>query len=51
MSISVNPQADTTAKSHDFLASCEVKAIFDNVFEYGGWFYQVNSNNKVSDHF
>lgn len=42
---------NTTTKPRDFLAACEVKAIFDNVFEYSGWFYQVNYNNKVSDHF
>lgn len=36
-----------STKPHDFLASCEVKVVFDDVYEYGGWFYQYNYNNKT----
>lgn len=38
---------NTSTKPHDFLASCEVKVVFDDVYEYGGWFYQYNYNNKT----
>ena len=39
---------NTSTKPHDFLATCEVKVVFDDVYEYGGWFYQYNYNNKTA---
>lgn len=38
---------NTATKPHDFLTSCEVKVVFDDVYEYGGWFYQYNYNNET----
>jgi len=35
----------------NFLSSCEVKAIFDDKYEYGGWFYQSNYNNGTSTNY
>ena len=34
--------------SKDFLTHCEVRAVFDDVYEYAGWYYQYNYNNKTS---
>ncbi len=31
----------------DFLEKAEVKAVFDNKYEYRGWAYQLNYNNGV----
>lgn len=38
---------NTSTKPRDFLASCEVKVVYDDVYEYGGWCYQYNYNNKT----
>ena len=38
---------NTVTMPKDFLASCEVKVIYDDLYEYAGWFYQVNYNNKT----
>lgn len=38
-----------STKPRDFLTSCEVKVIYDDVYEYGGWFYQYNYNNGTYD--
>jgi hypothetical protein len=31
----------------DYLSSCEVKVVFDDKYEYAGFFYQSNYNNKT----
>jgi len=36
---------NTTLKNKEYLASCEVKVIYDDVYEYAGWAYQYNWNN------
>ena len=36
-------------KTKNFLDQCEVKAIYDDLYEYGGWCYQFNHNNKNAD--
>lgn len=36
---------NTTTTPRDFLANCEVKVVFDDVYEYGGWTYQQNYDN------
>jgi len=33
---------NTTLKAKDYLTSCSVKVVFDDVYEYGGWAYQYN---------
>lgn len=38
---------NTSPKSHDFLSSCEVKVVYDDVYEYAGWCHQYNYNNKA----
>ena len=35
--------------SRDFLKDCEIKVVYDDVYEYGGWFYQSNYDNEMSD--
>ena len=35
--------------SVNFLANVEVKVVFDEVYEYGGWSYQYNYNNQPSN--
>ena len=35
-------------RSKNFLEQCEVKAVYDEVYEYAGWCYQFNYNNKPS---
>lgn len=30
-----------------FLENCEVRVVFDNTYEYGGWCYQYNYDNKT----
>lgn len=37
---------NVTMNSKDFLSNCSVKAIFDDVYEYGGWYFQSNYDNK-----
>ena len=32
-------------KDKNFLEQCEVKVVFDDLYEYGGWSYQYNYNN------
>ena len=39
---------NTSIKSYDFLTSCEVKAVYDDVYEYGGWCRQYNYDNGTS---
>ncbi len=36
---------NTATSGKDFLANCEVKAVYDDIYEYGGWSYQRNYNN------
>lgn len=38
---------NTATDQRDFLANCEVKAVYDDVYEYAGWYYQVNYDNKT----
>lgn len=38
-----------TITSRDYLASCEVKAVYDDVFEYKGWVYQHNWDYKAGN--
>lgn len=33
--------------SRDFLADCEVKAVYDDTYEYAGWTYQCNYDNET----
>lgn len=37
-----------TAKPQDYLANCEVKVVYDDSFEYAGWYYQRNYDNYVN---
>lgn len=37
-----------TTKPQDYLANCEVKAVYDDSFEYAGWYYQRNYDNASS---
>lgn len=36
--------------ARDFLANCEVKCVFDDVYEYQGWVYQYNYDNKTGEY-
>lgn len=36
---------NTATKAREFLSKCEVKIIYDDVYEYLGWTYQQNYNN------
>lgn len=36
-------------KDKNFLEQCEVKVVFDDLYEYGGWSYQYNYNNSTRD--
>jgi len=36
---------NTALKAHNFLSACEVKVIYDDLYEYAGWFHQYNYNN------
>lgn len=38
-----------TAKPQDYLANCEVKVVYDDSFEYAGWYYQRNYDNLTND--
>ena len=38
---------NTSTKPRDFLTNCEVKMVYDDLYEYAGWFYQVNYNNAT----
>jgi len=42
---------NTTTTSKEYLANCEVKVVYDDVYEYGGWFYQRNYNNSSSEYY
>lgn len=37
---------NTTLAAKDYLKSVSVKAVFDDVYEYGGWAFQRNYNNS-----
>lgn len=39
---------NTMLGSHDFLASTEVKAVYDEKYEYAGWAYQSNYGNEIA---
>lgn len=41
---------NVNAVSRNFLSSCEVKVIYDDTYEYGGWLYQSNYNNDASNY-
>lgn len=36
---------NTSLNSHDFLSDCTVIVVFDDRYEYQGWYYQYNYNN------
>lgn len=38
-----------TANPQDYLANCEVKVVYDDSFEYAGWYYQKNYDNLTND--
>ena len=38
-----------STKDKQFLENCEVKVVFDDTYEYGGWCYQYNYNNATYD--
>ena len=40
---------NTAFTAKNYLANVEVKTIFDDVYEYGGWAYQCNYNNKTKE--
>lgn len=40
---------NTAPTNKNFLNACEVKAVFDEVYEYGGWCHQYNWNNIVNE--
>ena len=45
-------RADLTnlsTKQKQFLENCEVKVVYDDVYEYGGWCYQYNYDNATYD--
>lgn len=42
---------NTSLSPKDYLANCEVKVIYDDVYEYGGWYYQRNYNNTSDDNY
>ena len=37
---------NTALRAHNFIGACEVRAVYDEVYEYAGWFYQSNYNNR-----
>lgn len=39
---------NTSSKAQNYLIDCSVKVIYDKEYEYGGWFFQSNFNNKPS---
>ena len=36
-------------RDKNFLENVEIKAIYNDKYEYGGWAYQFNYDNKISD--
>ena len=38
---------NNTASEKDYLGQVSVKVVFDGVYEYGGWYFQRNYNNKT----
>lgn len=34
----------------DFLEQCEVKVVFNDIYEYAGWCFQYNYDNGINDH-
>lgn len=39
-----------STKSHNFLDKVTIKAIYDDKYEYGGWYYQRNYNNGTANY-
>lgn len=39
---------NTCKTAQDFLSECEVKVVYDEEYEFGGWYYQRNYNNAIS---
>ncbi len=37
---------NTTLTSKDYIASCNVKVVYDEVYEFAGWCYQYNWDNR-----
>ena len=40
---------NTMTKTHQYIGNCSVIVVYDDTYEYGGWCYQRNYNNKTSD--
>lgn len=40
---------NTSVTPKSFLTACEVKVIFDDLYEYGGWYDQYDWNNASND--
>lgn len=38
---------NTTTKEKNYLSDCAVKVVYDDLYEYGGWFYQLNYDNDT----
>ncbi|MBR3494039.1 MAG: hypothetical protein IKH38_01300 [Clostridia bacterium] len=36
-------------RTKNFLENCEVRVVFDDLYEYAGWFYQYNYDNGTYD--
>lgn len=41
---------NTSMSAVNFLEACEVKVVFDDKYEYAGWFYQSNFDNGTNDY-
>lgn len=41
---------NSTKTERDYLASVEVKVVFDDDVEYAGWFWQYNWDNEIKDY-
>ena len=42
---------NTAVVDKDFMKDVSVKAVYDDVYEYGGWAYQRNYNNEVYENY
>lgn len=42
---------NTQRTQRDFLSNVEVKAVYDDAYEYGGWAYQRNYNNGIRNEY
>ena len=40
---------NTTTKTHQYIGNCSVIVVYDDTYEYGGWCYQRNYNNKTNN--